>query len=78
MRDDGINIRYAESFQQSEEMGDILILDFDGFAINIQSEGYLEVLDKLHGKISDEYNLTIKKPVKEYMRRHVENERGNP
>ena len=72
IREDGINIRYSESFQQSEENENILILDFDAFAMDILSNEFLEITDKLHRRISDEYNLTIKKPVREFMRRNIE------
>jgi uncharacterized protein (TIGR04255 family) len=61
-------LRYIESLQKK---GDeyILILDFDGFAVNISSEDYLRVTDDLHAIISDEYERTIREPVYEYMRR---------
>ena len=45
-----------------------LILDFDGFAMSIKARDYLTVTDGLHSIISDEYERTIKEPVKQYMR----------
>ena len=45
-----------------------LILDFDGFAENIPSDSYLAVTDKLHKIVSDEFQKTIREPVREYMR----------
>ena len=58
---------YSESLQQKENEYK-LILDFDGFAENIDSNDYLKVADDLHIIISDEYEKTIKDPVYEYMR----------
>lgn len=45
-------------------------LDFDGYAGDIPSENYLDVLDGLHGLIHYEWeNNTIKQPVKDWMDR---------
>jgi len=63
-------LTYMESLQKPKDEYK-LILDFDGFMTNIPSEKYLEVTDKLHEIISDEYERTIKEPVYEYMRRKV-------
>jgi uncharacterized protein (TIGR04255 family) len=60
-------LMYAESLQQKGE-GYELILDFDGFAENIESKDYLTVTDELHTIISDEYERTIKIPVLDHMR----------
>lgn len=49
-----------------------LILDFDGFATDIDSQKYLEVTDKLHDLITKEYEQTIKEPVLQFMRKKVE------
>ena len=47
---------------------DKLILDFDGFAVNIENVSeYLTITDKLHEIISDAYKSVIKSPVYEYM-----------
>ena len=45
-----------------------LVLDFDGYAKDIEPSNYLSVLDKLHEMISKEYKATIKDPVYGYMR----------
>jgi len=62
---------YRESLQKvgSEYK---LILDFDGFAENINSEDYLRVSDDLHTIILEEYERTIKEPVYRYMRERKE------
>ena len=61
------NLRYIESLQKTGDKYK-LILDFDGFAVNISSQDYLRITDDLHAIISDEYERTIKEPVYEYMR----------
>ena len=66
-RDNGY-VRYAESFKQSPDNTYKLILDFDGFANNIQAEQCLVTTDKLHDIISAEFKATIKEPVYRYMR----------
>lgn len=60
-------LRYAESLKKIGNKYK-LILDFDGFAENINSKDYLMVTDKLHMIISEEYEKTIKEPVYQYMR----------
>lgn len=60
-------LMYAEYIQQKENEYE-LILDFDGFAENIESKDYLTVTDDLHTIISDEYERTIKSPVYGHMR----------
>jgi len=61
------NLRYAESLGQIDGV-DKLILDFDGFAVNIENVSeYLTITDKLHEIISDAYKSVIKSPVYEYM-----------
>jgi uncharacterized protein (TIGR04255 family) len=64
---DQYNLIYAELLQQKGDEYK-LILDFDGFAENIDSKDYLTVTDDLHTIISEEYERTIKDPVREYMR----------
>ena len=72
---EGYNLRYIESLQKIEEEYK-LILDFDGFAENVKSEECLSITDKLHELISDEYEKTIKEPVKVFMRTgSIENDR---
>ena len=61
-------LRYVESLQKVQDDYK-LILDFDGFASNINPKDCLAVTDDLHKLISDEYGKTIKEPVKEYMRK---------
>lgn len=60
-------LRYIESLKKTGDEYK-LILDFDGFAVDIPSKNYLNVTDDLHAIISDEYERTIKSPVYEYMR----------
>lgn len=66
-------MRYVESLQQSpgQKSPDayVLILDFDGFANNIDSKDYLATTDKLHKIILSEYRRTIKEPLIEYMQK---------
>ena len=64
---DNYSLIYAESLQQKENEYK-LIIDFDGFAENIESKDYLTVTDDLHTIISDEYEKTIRSPVYDYMR----------
>ena len=64
-------LRYVESLQK---VGDEykLILDFDGFAKNIDSKDYLITTDNLHAMIIEEFKKTIKKPVYQYMEQKKE------
>ncbi|MDY0129151.1 MAG: TIGR04255 family protein [Methanosarcina vacuolata] len=64
----GKSLNYGERLIQKDEQYK-LILDFDGFATNIDSDTYLNVTDELHDIILKEYGNTIKEPVIEYMRR---------
>jgi uncharacterized protein (TIGR04255 family) len=48
------------------------ILDFDGYAQDVDTGKYLEVTDDLHTLIIDEWVKSIKDPVFEYMRRGKE------
>lgn len=62
------NLIYMETLlKQKDEYK--LILDFDGFAEKVKSEDCLNVTDRLHEIISNEYEHTIKGPVYDYMRR---------
>lgn len=61
------SLRYIEALRKENDEYK-LILDFDGFALSVKSTDYLTVTDSLHVAISDEYERTIKEPVKEYMR----------
>ncbi len=60
-------VRYAERLLLKENTN-VLILDFDGFAINIESKKCLQITDQIHELISNEYEQTIKDPVYKYMR----------
>ena len=61
-------VRYAESFKLLSDDVYKLILDFDGFANNIQANRCLVTTDKLHDIIAAEFEATIKEPVYRYMR----------
>lgn len=60
-------IGYLETLKK-EDKGYKLILDFDGFANKIEAKDYLTTTDNLHEFISDEYENSIKDPVREFMR----------
>jgi len=64
-------LRYIESLKKVDSEYK-LILDFDGFAENINPEDYLTVTDDLHTIILEEYEKTIKEPVYKYMRQKKE------
>lgn len=61
-------LRYIESLVLSEDENK-LILDFDGFAENINPADYLKVTDSLHDLILKEFEKSIKKPILDYMRK---------
>jgi len=46
---------------------EVVILDFDGFKQNIAFKDCLDVTDRLHDLISDEYEKTIKDPLRRFM-----------
>lgn len=62
------NLGYVELFKMDDKEYK-LILDFDGYANDINTSDCLDVLDRLHDLIADEFEKTIKEPVYEYMRR---------
>ncbi|MDD4053058.1 MAG: TIGR04255 family protein [candidate division Zixibacteria bacterium] len=62
------NIRYIEALRPTINPKQ-LILDFDGYADNIQPNQCMEVADTLHDLLLVEYEKTIREPVYEYMRR---------
>jgi len=68
IKKDKNHLIYLESLEKTED-NYYLKLDFDGFAMNIDPKDCLKVTDDLHNLISDEYEKTIKEPVKEYMRK---------
>jgi len=62
------NLRYVERIVQEGGV-DKFYLDFDGFSLDLDSSHYLDVTDKLHLIISEEYEKTLKTPVYKYMRK---------
>lgn len=60
-------MRYVEALAPTDDEYS-LILDFDGFAENIDARDYLQVTDDLHTIILNEFERTIREPVIEYMR----------
>lgn len=60
-------LKYIESFQKIESEFK-LILDFDGHARDIKPDDCMKITDDLHDLLSDEYQITLKEPVFEYMR----------
>ena len=61
------SLRYIERISQ-ENGKDKFTLDFDGFSTDIDATEYLNVSDKLHTVISEEYEKTLKEPVYKIMR----------
>ena len=62
-------LRYAEALKLVAENQYVLVLDFDGFSQNVEPQNYLAVADELHTLISNEYEKTIREPVKKFMRK---------
>ncbi|HLO60936.1 MAG TPA: TIGR04255 family protein [Bacteroidales bacterium] len=60
-------VNYREELQKTEA-GSKLTLDFDGVSNNIDVERYLEVLDRLHEIISNEFEKTIQPRIYDYMK----------
>jgi uncharacterized protein (TIGR04255 family) len=60
-------LRYMETLSQ-EDGKQSLLIDFDGFATNVEAGKYLEVTDQLHQMISEEYEQSIKQPLIDHMR----------
>lgn len=60
------NLAYMERLNKIDEK-DMLVLDFDGSATDIDASKYLEITDDLHDLISQAYEATIKQPVYNYM-----------
>jgi uncharacterized protein (TIGR04255 family) len=59
---------YQEGLIKNVQGQEALMLDFDGFEIDIASTDFLKVADELHGIIEKEYFSIIKEPIKQYMR----------
>jgi len=64
---DGCFLKFSEIFHDDgKELK--FTLDFDGYALNIESGNYLSITDKLHDLISNEFEASAKKPLFDYMR----------
>lgn len=63
----GHNLIFREALVKQEEKYK-LILDFDGFEIQVPSVDLMKVTDDLHSIIDEEYFGIVKEPLKEYMR----------
>jgi len=61
-------IRYMETLQENDGQTK-LILDFDGYALDVDPSKCLETTDKLHEIISEEFERSIREPVYEFMRK---------
>ena len=72
---DGHKLRYIESLQ-GKGNDRKLILDFDAWSEDIESDTTLDVADRLHDAIRREFQTTIKEPILEYMRKPSEDENG--
>ena len=71
VKKDNYFLRYMESLKKDEDKN-VLILDFDGYAENINPEECMETADNLHTIINEEYENTIKEPLKDFMRKKKE------
>ena len=67
VRKGGFFVRYVEALKLEQDTP-FLILDFDGFAEQIEAGEYLKVTDGLHELISSEFEATIREPVYGFMR----------
>jgi uncharacterized protein (TIGR04255 family) len=65
---------YNELFRVTKD-GTTLTLDFDSYAERVESGKCLEVTDRLHEIISEEYEKTLKEAVFEYMRKPKESKK---
>ena len=81
MIEDNILLRYLENYENNikinpsnneEETVQKLVIDFDASSFNISPKEYIETLDKLYNVVHNEWENTIKEPVKEIMRRKVD------
>ena len=61
------SIRYQEMLEEKDGQAK-LILDFDGYAQDVESSRYLDTTDLLHTIVVEEFTKTIRVPVYEYMR----------
>ncbi len=66
-------LRYIESLKKTDVEDEYkLILDYDGYANDIETKDYLKVTDSLHTIIRTEFEKSIKEPVYEYMKQKKE------
>lgn len=66
-------LRYAEALKATgSDDGHMLVLDFDGFAKDVDPAACIAVTDDLHQIIRDEYARSIKEPVYVHMRQPKE------
>lgn len=79
--EDNILLRYLENYENNikinpstneEETVQKLVIDFDASSFNISPTEYIKTLDKLYDVVHNEWENTIKEPVKEIMRRKVD------
>jgi uncharacterized protein (TIGR04255 family) len=68
VRREDYSLRFAEALRHDGSKY-TLVLDFDGFAINVDPQRVLETTDKLHTLIIAEYENSIRQPVIDFMRR---------
>ncbi|MEI8390041.1 MAG: TIGR04255 family protein [bacterium] len=66
-KENDIYLRYFESYKEQK-----LTIDFDAYKFDIKAENYLDVTDKLYEIVHEEWENTIKEPVKEFMRQPKE------
>ncbi len=67
-----LSLTFNESFSKTENDYK-LILDFDAYKENIDPDECLAVSDRLHDLIIKEYELSLKDPVYDYMRKEPSN-----
>jgi len=60
---------FSETLSRDAAGQPSLVLDFDGYATDVQTEGWLERADALHELILAEYERSVREPVYEYMRK---------
>jgi uncharacterized protein (TIGR04255 family) len=73
----GYFLTFRESLKDIPDQAK-LVLDFDGYALNVATSDYLPVVDRLHGIILAEFETSIKQPVYDHMRRAPEVGDGTP
>ncbi len=73
-------LNYRENFVPVDPEGTKykFYLDFDGYKENFPRREYMNILDKLHKIINQEWKNTIKQPVKDWMNKEIEVENYDP